>query len=136
MGKSVTAQLPVPHDTTVALLKKGGGKEGAWPDGVPARSSVTQLRSGSRLTSCQPFAHGTMGVGTRQCMGLGVIWTVSLSARTMTKISVHAGGVFAIAVAFPRDPARRSGARPSVAVDADDIGGSSPAPVDRKRASG
>jgi hypothetical protein len=28
MGKSVTAQLPVPHDTTVALHQEGRGKEG------------------------------------------------------------------------------------------------------------
>ncbi len=28
MGKSVVAQLPVPHDSTVALLRKLGGVEG------------------------------------------------------------------------------------------------------------
>ena len=28
MGKAVVAQLPVPHDSTVALLRKLGGLEG------------------------------------------------------------------------------------------------------------
>jgi ankyrin repeat protein len=35
MGKSVTAQLPVPHDTTVALLKKLGAKEGPGRTALP-----------------------------------------------------------------------------------------------------
>ena len=29
MGKSITSQLPVPHDSTVALIRKLGGLEGA-----------------------------------------------------------------------------------------------------------
>jgi len=28
MGKNVTIQLPVPHDSTVALIRKLGGREG------------------------------------------------------------------------------------------------------------
>src|SRR4051812_4082402 len=36
MGKSVTSQLPVPHDTTVALLKKLGAKEGPGRTALPA----------------------------------------------------------------------------------------------------
>jgi hypothetical protein len=28
LGKSVTSQLPVPHDSTVALIRKLGGREG------------------------------------------------------------------------------------------------------------
>ena len=35
MGKSVTAQLPVPHDSTVALLKKLGAKEGPGRTALP-----------------------------------------------------------------------------------------------------
>jgi ankyrin repeat protein len=35
MGKSVTAQLPVPHESTVALLKKLGGKEGPPRTALP-----------------------------------------------------------------------------------------------------
>jgi len=35
MGKSVTAQLPVPHDSTVALLKKAGAKEGPGRVALP-----------------------------------------------------------------------------------------------------
>lgn len=31
MGKSIVGQLPVPHESTVALLKKLGGKEGPGP---------------------------------------------------------------------------------------------------------
>jgi ankyrin repeat protein len=35
MGKSVTAQLPVPHDSTVALLKKAGATEGPGRTALP-----------------------------------------------------------------------------------------------------
>jgi uncharacterized protein len=35
MGKSVTQQLPVPHDSTVALLKKLGAKEGPGRTALP-----------------------------------------------------------------------------------------------------
>ena len=35
MGKSVTAQLPVPHDSTVALLKTLGAKEGPGRTALP-----------------------------------------------------------------------------------------------------
>jgi ankyrin repeat protein len=35
MGKSVTAQLPVPHESTVALLRKLGGKEGPGRTALP-----------------------------------------------------------------------------------------------------
>ena len=35
MGKSVTAQLPVPHESTVALLKKLGAKEGPGRTALP-----------------------------------------------------------------------------------------------------
>jgi ankyrin repeat protein len=39
LGKAVVGQLPVPKDSTVALLKKAGGKEGTpRPAGPPARS--------------------------------------------------------------------------------------------------
>jgi ankyrin repeat protein len=31
LGKTIVGQLPVPHDSTVALLKKAGGKEGPGP---------------------------------------------------------------------------------------------------------
>ena len=31
LGKTVVGQLPVPHDSTVALIKKAGGKEGPGP---------------------------------------------------------------------------------------------------------
>jgi hypothetical protein len=31
MGKSIVGQLPVPHESTVALLRKLGGKEGPGP---------------------------------------------------------------------------------------------------------
>jgi ankyrin repeat protein len=35
MGKSVTTQLPVPHDSTVALIRKLGGKEGPGRTALP-----------------------------------------------------------------------------------------------------
>jgi uncharacterized protein len=35
MGKSVTQQLPVPHDSTVALVRKLGGKEGPGRTALP-----------------------------------------------------------------------------------------------------
>jgi uncharacterized protein len=35
MGKSVVGQLPVPHESTVALLKKAGAKEGPGPASAP-----------------------------------------------------------------------------------------------------
>jgi len=31
LGKTIVGQLPVPHDSTVALIKKAGGKEGPGP---------------------------------------------------------------------------------------------------------
>jgi hypothetical protein len=34
LGKTIVGQLPVPHDSTVALLKKAGGKEGPGPRGA------------------------------------------------------------------------------------------------------
>jgi hypothetical protein len=38
MGKSIVGQLPVPHESTVALLKKLGGKEGPGPSNAsPAK---------------------------------------------------------------------------------------------------
>jgi ankyrin repeat protein len=36
MGKSVTSQLPVPHDSTVTLLRKLGAKEGPGRTALPA----------------------------------------------------------------------------------------------------
>ena len=33
LGKTIVGQLPVPHDSTVALIKKAGGKEGPGPRG-------------------------------------------------------------------------------------------------------
>jgi ankyrin repeat protein len=35
MGKSVTTQLPVPHDSTVALIRKLGGTEGPGRTALP-----------------------------------------------------------------------------------------------------
>jgi ankyrin repeat protein len=35
MGKSIVGQLPVPHESTVALLRKLGGKEGPGPSTPP-----------------------------------------------------------------------------------------------------
>jgi ankyrin repeat protein len=35
LGKSIVGQLPVPHDSTVALLRKLGGKEGPGPQSRP-----------------------------------------------------------------------------------------------------
>ena len=35
MGKSIVGQLPVPHESTVALLRKLGGKEGPGPTTAP-----------------------------------------------------------------------------------------------------
>ena len=32
MGKNIVSQLPVPHDSTVALLRKAGAVEGATPN--------------------------------------------------------------------------------------------------------
>jgi len=40
MGKSTLAQLPVPHDGTVALIRKLGGVEGKDPK--PERPAVSQ----------------------------------------------------------------------------------------------
>jgi hypothetical protein len=34
MGKTIVGQLPVPQESTVALLKKLGGKEGPGPSSV------------------------------------------------------------------------------------------------------
>src|SRR6188474_344185 len=34
LGKTIVGQLPVPHDSTVALIKKAGGKEGPGPRGA------------------------------------------------------------------------------------------------------
>ena len=34
MGKTIVLQLPVPQESTVALLKKLGGKEGPGPRGA------------------------------------------------------------------------------------------------------
>ena len=34
LGKTIVGQLPVPHDSTVALLRKAGGKEGPGPRGA------------------------------------------------------------------------------------------------------
>jgi uncharacterized protein len=34
LGKTIVGQLPVPHDTTVALIKKAGGTEGPGPRGA------------------------------------------------------------------------------------------------------
>ena len=38
LGKTIVGQLPVPHESTVALLKKAGGKEGPGPR--PARPAA------------------------------------------------------------------------------------------------
>jgi len=34
LGKTIVGQLPVPHDSTVALIKKHGGTEGPGPRGA------------------------------------------------------------------------------------------------------
>jgi len=39
LGKTIVGQLPVPHESTVALLKKAGGKEGPGPQ-RPARPAA------------------------------------------------------------------------------------------------
>ena len=33
LGKTIVGQLPVPHESTVALIQKAGGKEGPGPRG-------------------------------------------------------------------------------------------------------
>ena len=50
MGKSVTAQLPVPHESTVALLRKLGGKEGPGPHRPPTHALRHRSVAGSALT--------------------------------------------------------------------------------------
>ena len=42
LGKESAAQLPVPHDSTVELLRKLGGHEGDPPKGPPARREPAQ----------------------------------------------------------------------------------------------
>jgi hypothetical protein len=37
MGKSIILQLPVPHESTVALLRKLGGVEGKGPESKEAK---------------------------------------------------------------------------------------------------
>ena len=58
LGKTIVGQLPVPQDSTVALLKKLGGKEGPGPRGAnrpPRRSRVMWSAFASSLLTAVPI---------------------------------------------------------------------------------